>query len=102
MKLHPAPRNGERISPSRALSPSPYLLCLHTSSMFTSVQRMGGQKYVLNTDLVMSGFHLQLLDIAQSLLLESHLLFKPCSLETLLCMQRSSQFSTFSSEQKAA
>jgi len=50
--------------------------------MFTFLQNMGGQKHVLNTDLIMPGFHLQLLDIAQ--LLESYLIFKPCSLETLL------------------
>lgn len=51
MKLHPAPGNGEKISPFQRLSSSPYLLCLHTSSMFTSLQSTGGQKYVLDTDL---------------------------------------------------
>lgn len=37
-----------------------------------------------------------------TVLLESHLLFKPCSLENLLCMRQSSQFSAFSWEQKPA
>lgn len=101
MKLHPAPGNGERMCPSWGLSLFPYLLCLRTS-MFRSLQRMGEQKYVISIDLTMSGFHFQLLDIAQSLLLDSHLLVKPRSVETLLCMQLSSHFSTFSSEQKAA
>lgn len=78
MKLYSGPGNGERISPSLGLSLSPYVLYLHTSSMFTSLQRMGGQKYVPNTDLIMSGFHLQLLDIAVFVIRE------PLAIQTLL------------------
>lgn len=63
---------------------------------------MGGQKNVLNTDLIMSGFPLQLLNIAQSLLLQNHLLFKLCSIETPFSTCRSSQFLTFLSYQKEA
>lgn len=37
VKLYPAPGNGERMSPSWGLSLSPFLLCLYTFSMFTSL-----------------------------------------------------------------
>lgn len=47
MKLHSTPGNGERICPSWGLSPSPYLLCLHTSSTSTSLQRMEGKSMCL-------------------------------------------------------